>query len=61
MKHIDISEVLKGQAYLGKTVTVCGWVRTFRDSGAVSFLEIADGTSFSRLQAVVDKGAGSAR
>ncbi|MDE6058559.1 MAG: asparagine--tRNA ligase [Clostridia bacterium] len=57
MKHIDISEILKEKSYLGKTVTVCGWVRTFRDSSAVSFLELADGTSFSRLQVVVDKNA----
>ena len=57
MKHIDISEILKEKSYLGKTVTVCGWVRTFRDSSAVSFLELSDGTSFTRLQVVVDKNA----
>ncbi len=54
MKHIDIVDVLKGD-YLGKEVTVCGWVRTSRDSSAVAFLELSDGTCFSRLQVVVDK------
>ncbi len=57
MKHIDIKDILNDKTYLGKTVTVCGWVRTFRDSSQVAFLELADGTCFSRLQAVVDKNA----
>ena len=60
MKHTDIYEVLNDKALLGKTVTVCGWVRTFRDSSAVCFLELADGTSFARLQVVIDKNAVSA-
>ena len=55
MKHIDIADVLQDKTLIGKEVVVCGWVRTFRDSAAVSFLEVADGTSFSRLQVVVDK------
>ncbi len=57
MKHTDIYDVLKRPELLGQEVTVCGWVRTFRDSAAVSFLELADGTSFPRLQIVIDKNA----
>ena len=55
MKHIDIYDVLTKSELLGKEVTVCGWVRTYRDSSAVAFLELADGTSFQRLQVVLDK------
>ena len=55
MKHIDIATVLQDKTLLGSKVTVCGWVRTSRDSAAVAFLELTDGTSFSRLQVVVDK------
>lgn len=55
MKHLDIYYVLNDKSLLGKKVTVCGWVRTFRDSAQVAFLELADGTSFARLQIVVDK------
>lgn len=55
MKHTDIYEVLTNKALLGKEAVVCGWVRTYRESSAVAFLELADGTSFSRLQVVVDK------
>ncbi len=58
MKHTDIVEILtNAQEYLDKEVTVCGWVRTSRDSSAVAFLELSDGTCFPRLQAVVDKAA----
>ena len=55
MKHTDIAKVLRDASLMGQEVTVCGWVRTARDSAAVAFLEITDGTSFSRLQVVVDK------
>ena len=56
MKHIDVADILKGD-FLGKEVVVCGWVRTSRDSGAVAFAELSDGTCFSRLQVVIDKNA----
>ena len=55
MKHTDISKVLKESDLLGKKITVCGWVRTFRESSSVCFLELADGTSFTKLQIVIDK------
>lgn len=57
MKHIDIYEVLSKSELVGKEVVICGWVRTFRDSAQVQFLELSDGTSFSRLQVVIDKNA----
>ncbi len=57
MKHTDIYRIIGNEALLGQEVTVCGWVRTFRDSANVAFLELADGTSFARLQVVIDKGA----
>ena len=58
MKHTDIVDILnQPEEYLGKTAVVCGWVRTSRDSSAVAFLELSDGTCFRRLQAVIDKQA----
>ena len=57
MKHIDIADVLHKSELIGTEAVVCGWVRTYRDSSAVAFLELADGTSFARLQVVVDKNA----
>ena len=57
MKHFDIADVLHKSELIGTEAVVCGWVRTYRDSSAVAFLELADGTSFARLQVVVDKNA----
>lgn len=54
MKHIDIIDVVKGD-YVGKSVTVCGWVRTSRDSKNMAFLELNDGTTLKHLQIVIDK------
>lgn len=54
MKHIDIIEILKGN-YTDQKVTVCGWVRTSRDSKNMAFLELNDGTTLKHLQIVIDK------
>lgn len=55
MKHTDIREILTDASYIGKEVTVCGWVRTSRDSKNMAFIELNDGTSLSHLQIVIDK------
>ncbi|MCQ2465666.1 MAG: asparagine--tRNA ligase [Oscillospiraceae bacterium] len=55
MKHTDIKEVLTNPAYKGQQVTVCGWVRTARNSKNVAFIELNDGTSLKHLQIVIDK------
>jgi asparaginyl-tRNA synthetase len=59
MKHTDIKEVFEKPAY-GEQVTVCGWVRTSRDSKNVAFAELNDGTSLKHLQIVLDKESGKA-
>ena len=55
MKHIDIYEIMHSTELIDKTVTVCGWVRTSRDSKNMAFLEINDGTTLKHLQIVIDK------
>ena len=40
--------------YGGKTVTVSGWVRTIRDSKALGFIELNDGSCFKNLQIVFE-------
>ncbi len=53
MRILRISEVLRGDAALGSTVTVQGWVRTRRDSKAgLSFVAVHDGSCFATLQVV---------
>ncbi len=39
--------------FAGKTVTVCGWVRTLRNSKNFGFIELNDGGYFSNLQIVI--------
>ncbi|MBE6733277.1 MAG: asparagine--tRNA ligase [Ruminococcaceae bacterium] len=55
MKHTDIIEILNDKGYIDTKVTVCGWVRTSRDSKNMAFLELNDGTSLKHLQIVIDK------
>ena len=55
MKHTDIIDVFKNSELIGSKVTVCGWVRTSRDSKNMAFIELNDGTSLKHLQIVIDK------
>lgn len=55
MKHTDIKEVVNSPELIGKSVTVCGWVRTARNSKNVAFIELNDGTTLKHLQIVIDK------
>lgn len=55
MKHTDIKAILTDPSYINQKVTVCGWVRTSRDSKNMAFIELNDGTSLSHLQIVIDK------
>lgn len=51
MKRHTISELLD-TALVGQNVTVCGWVRTFRNN---QFLSVNDGSSLQNLQLVIDR------
>lgn len=56
MKHTDIKVLFEsGKDYLQTDVTVCGWVRTWRDSKSISFIELNDGTSLKNLQLIIEK------
>ncbi|WP_371925190.1 asparagine--tRNA ligase [Desulfobulbus alkaliphilus] len=46
---------LLNQQPVGETIEVCGWLRTRRDSGALSFLEINDGSCLAGLQVVAEE------
>ena len=51
MKRHAISELLD-TALVGQNVTVCGWVRTFRNN---QFLSVNDGSCLGNLQLVIDR------
>jgi asparaginyl-tRNA synthetase len=50
-----VSDILTHKAFDTK-IEISGWVRTRRDSGGVSFLELSDGSSLDSLQIVADGG-----
>ena len=59
-KLIEIKELFKNrEEYLGKNVTVGGWVRSNRDSKNFGFLVISDGTFFETLQVVYGEKVGN--
>ena len=39
----------------GRTVTVCGWVRTIRDSKNLVFIQVNDGSCFASIQLTFDR------
>lgn len=58
MKHTDIQQIFATPTeFFDKTVTVCGWIRSFRDSKNMAFLALNDGTTLAHLQIVIDKAA----
>ena len=56
MKRERVSDILAGRREPGETVTVCGWIRTKRESKAFAFVVIGDGSTQETLQLVVDNG-----
>ena len=57
MKLTDIRELYRSREnYIGKEVTIGGWVRSNRDSKNFGFLVINDGTFFEPLQVVYGDG-----
>ena len=56
MKRTQIKEIFKDiDGFNGKMVTVCGWVRTLRDSKAFGFIELNDGSFFKSCQVVFER------
>ena len=55
---MDRTEIAKlhqdPQAFAENPVTVCGWVRTIRDSKALGFIDLNDGSSFQGVQIVFE-------
>ena len=57
MERLVINDLLAhGDSYGGKTVTVCGWAKTIRDSKVFGFIELNDGSCFKSLQIVFEQG-----
>ena len=56
MKRTEIRDLNKTfEKFGGKSVTICGWARTVRDSKNIAFIELNDG-AFKSVQVVVERG-----
>ena len=55
MERTEISKIYADpSAFGGKKITVYGWVKTIRDSKAIGFAEINDGSCFKGIQIVFE-------
>ncbi len=53
MKRTELKQIFQAaNEYSDKTVTVCGWARTIRDSKSFGFIELNDGSEFKNCQIV---------
>jgi len=56
MERIEIRKLFENpKEYAGKVITVSGWARTIRSSGAIAFAQLNDGGCFNNLQVVADQ------
>ncbi len=56
MNMIQMKEVFaKSHSYADKEITICGWVKSNRNSKTFGFITLNDGTSFSPIQVVYDE------
>lgn len=55
MDRVEIKQLFTDvSAYQDQKVTISGWVKTIRDSKALGFMELNDGSSFKNLQVVFE-------
>ncbi len=57
MERVEIRKLYENaENFTDGVITVCGWIRTNRDSKALGFMEINDGSCFKGLQVVYEDG-----
>jgi len=56
LKRIEIKKLFQEKDQLDNCeVTVCGWVKTLRDSKSIGFIELGDGSGFRGVQIVFEE------
>ncbi len=56
MAKLSLKELAQNfEKYADQEVSVCGWVRTIRDSKSFAFIELNDGTYFKSTQIIADE------
>lgn len=55
MKRLEINRIYNSpDTFANKEISVCGWVKTIRDSKEIGFMEINDGSNFKGIQIVFE-------
>ena len=55
MERLEIKKLFENpENYADQSVTVYGWIRTLRDSKAIGFIELNDGSCFKSVQVVFE-------
>ena len=55
MQRTEIINIYNNiKKFSGQSITVCGWVRTIRDSKSLGFMELNDGSCFNGIQIVFE-------
>ena len=58
MERTEIARIYASpEAFAGQEITVCGWVRTIRDSKSLVFIDLNDGSYFKGIQVVFEEHA----
>ena len=58
MKRTEIAKLYKNFSnFSGTEVTVCGWVKTIRDSKSLGFMQLNDGSFFKDVQVVFEENS----
>jgi len=58
MERTEIARIYASpEAFAGQEITVCGWVRTIRDSKSLGFIDLNDGSYFKGIQVVFEEHA----
>ena len=61
MTGIDRKEIATlyadAESLAGQSITVCGWIRTLRQSKAIAFIELNDGSCQRNLQVIAEESA----
>jgi len=56
MERVKVKELFKNnEKYLGKEITVTGWIRKIRDAKRIAFIELNDGSFFKSIQVIAEE------
>ena len=56
MERVKVKELFKNsKKYLGKEITVTGWIRKIRDAKKIAFIELNDGSFFKPVQVIAEE------